>query len=118
CSVDLTKNTSAGANSLDLGEFCSLANALVLFRWLAREATMKTITSGSIIAFAAIGLLFGTGVEPVQAALFKTSPQPTHHARHAQNHMARHSRTAANQCLAKPGSMRAFFCPSGTAAKK
>jgi hypothetical protein len=75
---------------------------------------MKTITSGPIVAFAALGLLFGTGVGPVQAALSKTSPQTMHHARHAQNHMARHSRTAANQCLAKPGSMRALFCPAGS----
>jgi hypothetical protein len=77
---------------------------------------MKIISRGSIIAFAAIGLLLGTGVAPVQAALFRTSPQSMHHMRQAQNHMAHHSRTAANQCLAKPGSMRAFFCPAGTPA--
>ena len=74
---------------------------------------MKTISSASIIAFAAIGLLFGAGVGSVQAAVSKSSSQTMHHPRYAQHHMSRNSRTAANQCLAKPGSMRALFCPAG-----
>jgi hypothetical protein len=80
---------------------------------------MKTVSSGFVIAFATVALLFGTGVGPVQAALYKSQTVPRHAA--AQHRMIQHPRTAANECLAKPGSMRALFCaapaPSASAKK-
>jgi hypothetical protein len=71
---------------------------------------MKTV-SGFVVALIAVGLLFGTG--PVQAAVSKS--QTMHQQRYAAaQHRTAHEVAAANQCLAKPGTMRALFCPSTT----
>jgi hypothetical protein len=77
---------------------------------------MKTLSF--LVAFAAVAFLFGAVVGPAQAAVAKSSSQTMHHPRYAtsQHTITRHHRTAANQCLAKPGSMRALFCPTGAPA--
>jgi hypothetical protein len=88
-----------------------LSRQLGLLSWTTREVTMKTV-SGFVVALIAVGLLFGTG--PVQAAVSKS--QTMHQQRYAaaQHRTAHHQVAAANQCLAKPGTMRALFCPSTT----
>jgi hypothetical protein len=79
---------------------------------------MKTVIRGFVITFAAVGLLFGTTVGSLQAAVSKTSPQTSmHHPRHvAHRHVTHHLMSASNQCRAAPGTMRALFCPAGTSS--